>query len=160
QDAGSPFANTGLSIVLNSANPQHLSLAVNNSADHVINAIEATNVGFTVTGLNPNETATVTFADADNLQVTMKITADGSYSADLSSLADGTITSSLAATTQSDHATSIAGNAITLDTDRDLTPTITVDAANPTNVSFTVDGLEGDEHGTVTFTDTNGLQDV
>ena len=54
----------------------------------------------------------------------------------------------------------MAGNSITLDTDRDLTPTMTVNAANPANVTFTVVGLEGDEHGTVTFTDTNGLHDV
>ena len=58
------------------------------------------------------------------------------------------------------HTTKVAGNAITLDTDRDLTPTMTVNAANPANVTFTVVGLVGDEHGTVTFTDANGLHDV
>ena len=58
------------------------------------------------------------------------------------------------------HTTQVADNAITLDTDRDLTPTMTVNAANPANVTFTVVGLEGDEHGTVTFTDANGLHDV
>src|SRR5262249_7565368 len=112
-----------------------------------------------VSGLKVNETATVTFTDVDNHQVMVNVSANGNYSANLSTLDDGTITSSLSAILGA-HTTSVAGNALTLDTDRDLTPALTVDAADPAHVTFTVSGLEGDESGTVTFTDTNGLQDV
>ena len=137
-----------------------LTLAINDPANQLVNAAEVNNVPFTVSGLALNETATVIFTDVDNNQVSVNVNADGSYSANLSTLDDGTITSSLVETGQGDHTTPVAGTSITLDTDRGLTPTMTVNAANPANVTFAVGGLEGDEHGTVTFTDTNDQQDV
>ena len=73
----------------------------------------------------------------------MNIIADGSYSANLSALDDGTITSSVVEIGTRGHATKVAGNAITLDTDRDLTPTMTVNAADLANVTFTVVGTRG-----------------
>src|SRR5262245_7005428 len=155
---GPPIALSAAIANLTDANPP-FTLVIQDTADHVINAAEATSVGFTVAGLNSNDTATVTFIDDLNHQVGMNITGDGSYSANLSGLDDGTITSALVASGPG-NTTSVAGSTITLDTDRNLTPTITVNAANPTGVTFTVGGLEGDEHGNVTFTDTNGVQDV
>ena len=137
-----------------------LTLAINDPANQLVNAAEVNNVPFTVSGLALNETATVIFTDVDNNQVSVNVNADESYSANLSTLDDGTITSSLVEIGQGDLTTPVAGTSITLDTDRGLTPTMTVNAANPANVTFTVGGLEGDEHGTVTFTDTNDRQDV
>ena len=136
-----------------------LSLEIDPTTDHVIGATEATSVSFIVSGLNVNETATVTFTDADNHKVSLNVSTNGNYSADLSTLVDGTIISSLAGTGPG-ATTSVSGNAITLDTDHDLTPTLTINAADPAHVMFTVGGLEGDEHGTVTFTDTNARQEM
>ena len=39
-------------------------------------------------------------------------------------------------------------------------PTLTVTATNPADVTFTVLGVPSADHGTVTFTDVNGVQDV
>ena len=52
------------------------------------------------------------------------------------------------------------GNPVTLDTDSTLTPSVSVDTTNPAHVTFTIAGLEGDETGTMTFTDVSGRQDV
>ena len=52
------------------------------------------------------------------------------------------------------------GNAVSLDTDTALTPSLSVNAANPADVTFIVSGLESDYSGTVTFTDTTGKSDV
>jgi hypothetical protein len=41
-----------------------------------------------------------------------------------------------------------------------LNPSLSVDAANPSDVVFTVSGLESDYSGTVTFTDSGGKSDV
>jgi hypothetical protein len=49
---------------------------------------------------------------------------------------------------------------VLLDTDKDVQPVVSVDAASPAHVTFKVSGLEGDEHGTMTFTDTAGQQAV
>jgi Bacterial Ig-like domain/Right handed beta helix region len=140
-----------------SANP---TLSLNDTADHIVNSTESASVTFTVSGLPSNEPGTVTFTDAANQQVVVNVGGNGNFSADLSALTDGTITSSLVATGAAGHATSVSGNAVTLDTDRGLTPTVVVDAGDPANVKFTISGLEGDEAGTMTFTDTTGHSDV
>ena len=135
-------------------------LVVSDTADHVINAVESTDVSFKVAGLGAGASGTATFADAAGHQVAVHVAADGSFSVDLSTLTDGTITSSLSVTDSAGHTATAAGNSVLLDTDRDLNPTISVNAANPTAVTFTVAGLEGDETGTMTFTDTSGHQSV
>src|SRR5262245_34328582 len=63
-----------------------LSLAVDDTADHLINATEINAVGFTISGLNASETAQVIFTDINNHHVTVEVTANGSYSANLSAL--------------------------------------------------------------------------
>ena len=45
-------------------------------------------------------------------------------------------------------------------TSSQLTPAVTVNATNPADVTFTVSGLQAGDHGTVTFTDAKGVQDV
>ena len=89
-----------------------------------------------------------TFTDQAHHQVVADVAGRGYYTLELSSLADRTITSSISVT---DSAR--GGNAVSLDTDRDLTPILTVDVANPAHVTFTISGLEGGEHGTVAFAD-------
>ena len=75
-------------------------------------------------------------------------------------LMTGTITSSLVATDQAGSGATATGNAVSLDTDSAMTPSLSVDATNPSHVTFTVSGLESDYSGTVTFTDASGKQDV
>src|SRR5262249_33807932 len=115
-----------------------LNLAINDTTDQVINGTEAPSVAFAVSGLTVGETGTVTFSDAASHQVVVNVNANGSYSANLSALDDGTVSSTLVATGPGNATTSVAGNPITLDTDSDLTPTLTVNATNPANVTFTV----------------------
>jgi hypothetical protein len=55
---------------------------------------------------------------------------------------------------------SATGNAVSLDTDNSLKPSLSVDATNPARVTFTVSGLESGYSGTVTFTDSVGHQNV
>ena len=78
--------------------PANLALSINDTSDHVINFTEAGNVSFTVAGLGGNQTGTVTFTDAADQQVVVNVGANGSYSADLSALTDGAITSLLSTT--------------------------------------------------------------
>src|SRR5579862_9957944 len=73
-------------------------LVVNDTADQPINAAEATDVTFAVSGLPSGDTGTVTFTDAVNNQVVVNVGTDGTYSANLSTLVDGTISSSLSTT--------------------------------------------------------------
>jgi hypothetical protein len=71
-----------------------LNLSVNITA---INATTAATVPFTIAGLDAEDTGTVTFTDANGKTVQVNVNASQkSYTADLTSLADGTITSSLA----------------------------------------------------------------
>jgi len=136
------------------------SVSVNDTADHIINAAESTAVAFTVSGLAAGATGAVTFTDIANHQVVVRVGGNGTYSANLSALADGTVTSALSATDTSGNNVIASGNAVPLDTDSTLTPSLSVDATNPAHVTFTVSGLEGDESGTVTFTDGSNHQDV
>ena len=120
----------------------------------------STSVSFSVSGISGGSTGAVTFTDSGDHHVVVAIQGNGTYSADLSSLTDGAITSSLSATNPSGSTTSATGNTVTLDTDRGLTPDVSVNALDPAHVTFTISGLEGDESGTMTFTDINGKQVV
>src|SRR4029079_16828890 len=93
------------------------------------------------------------------------VSANGSFSADLSGLGDGTVSSVLAITDDAGNTASANGAAIDLDTNADVGAdlTLTIDAANLiTNdahsraVGFTVSGLDADASGTVTFSSTGG----
>ena len=121
------------------------SLSVADTSDHIINATESASVAFTVSGLSAATTGAVTFTDSGNHQVVIDVQGNGAYSADLSTLTDGTITSSLSAAGPSGNPVLATGNAVTLDTDRGLTPTVSVNAVDPAHVTFTISGLEGDD---------------
>ena len=132
------------------------SLLIDNAADRVIDAAEPT--AFTISGLPHDETGTVTLADVSNQQVVVH-GAEGNCSSNLPAFTKGTITSSLSAADPIGHATTSTGNAVPF-THRTLRPSLSVNAANPADVIFTVPGLESDYSGKVTFTDTTGKSDV
>ena len=157
---GTSFVASGNSVLLDTHGAMNAALIVNDTADHVINATESTAVTFTVSGLESGEAGTVTFTDASNHHVFVGVDGSGTYSANLSALTDGQITSSLSAADVAGNSATASGNTVSLDTDSALTPSLSVDATIPSHVTFTVSGLEGDETGTVTFTDSSGSQDV
>src|SRR4029079_15503634 len=131
--------------------------------DTTINASEAGTAGFSVSGLDGDLTsATVTFSDGVNPDVVVDVSGgDGSYSADLSSLTDGTITSVLNVTDDAGNTAFANGAAIDLDTTADvgadLTLTITdttINASEAGTAGFSVSGLDGDlTSATVPFSD-------
>jgi hypothetical protein len=91
-----------------------LILTVPNTA---INAATASAVAFTIGGLDSEDTGTVTFTDVNNHTVTVQVSgSQTSYSANLTALADGTITSSLAVNTDpaGNTFTPVLGNSVTL----------------------------------------------
>jgi hypothetical protein len=90
-------------------------LAVKASSALVNKAGEAA-VAFTVTGLDSDATAVVTFTDFANQTVTVHVTANGSGTANLSTLGDGKVSLSIVATDTSHNTASGAGDALTLDT--------------------------------------------
>src|SRR5205085_1888535 len=142
-------------------------LAIDDPAEHVSNGSESTSVGFTVAGLDDGGTGTVTFSDGVN-HVDVAVTGAGTYSADLSSLTDGQITSSLSFTDAEGNSAAAAGNAVALDTDRaelttraiDDTADHVINVAEATTVSYTVDGLESGDTATVTFSDGTPAHDI
>jgi hypothetical protein len=128
-----------------------------------IGAAAASAVPFSIAGLDPEDTGTVTFTDTNGN--TVKVNVDGaqtSYFANLTTLADGHITSSLAVNTDAagNSFTAVPGTAVTLDTDKGVSPVLAfvssvVDAAADSAWPVTISGLD-DETGTLSFTDTSG----
>jgi hypothetical protein len=107
--------------------PQLLS---DDTIDHVINAAESTGVDVTAAGLGHGASGTMTFTDAADHQL-VDVAGNGSYTAGLT---DGTISSSLRASDGAGHANSLSGNSVLLDTNKGLSPTLPVNAVNPTYV--------------------------
>ena len=70
----------------------------------------------------------MTFTDGANHDVVVAVTGNGTYSANLHSLTDGSITSSLSFTDGEGNPASATGNAVALDTDKTEVATLTVDA--------------------------------
>ena len=137
------------------------------SGQSVENLFESNLLFSSAEAFGPGVPAFITGAIADNTfsnvadrQVAMNVTGNGNDSADWSTPADGKVASSLLVTNPGGQSTSATGNAASLDTDSSLQPSLSVDAANPAHVTFTVSGLEPDYSGTVTFTDASGTQDV
>src|SRR5580704_14153846 len=73
---------------------------------------------------------------------------------------DGNASAPLPSTKFSDQNTSATDASVALTTTDVSMPAISVNAANPADVVFTVSGLPSDYSGKVTFTDTNGKADV
>jgi hypothetical protein len=128
-------------------------LAVHVASNPVGNAGKGA-VAYTVSGLDADATATVTFSDG-----THSVTGSG-VSADLSTLADGAITVTIAASDTAGNHANGAGAATTLDTTADAggdlavqVTDILVNNAEKGNVAYTVSGLDADATATVTFSD-------
>jgi autotransporter-associated beta strand protein/probable HAF family extracellular repeat protein len=86
-------------------------------ATTAISAATAPLVSFSVTGLESEDTGTVTFTDANHKTIVVNVNgSQTSYTANLSSLADGTITSSLAVNvdTAGNTFTAVPGTDVTL----------------------------------------------
>jgi hypothetical protein len=95
-----------------------LNLTVNGNSGIPIGPATAGNVSFTVAGVDPEDTATVTFTDQNGNSVSISVNGvQVNYTADLTSLADGPITSTLSVDTDPAGNTfaPVDGNAVTLD---------------------------------------------
>jgi hypothetical protein len=108
--------SNNISVLLNgndSTEQAALKLTVGNTN---IGSSTASAVPFTIAGLDPEDSGTVTFTDVNNKTVPVNVTASQtSYTANLTSLADGTITTSLAVNTDpaGNSFTPVAGNTVT-----------------------------------------------
>jgi ABC-type iron transport system FetAB ATPase subunit len=170
--AGNTFtavSGNGISFDQDLGEQAALGLTVNGNSATPIGAAGAGTVAFTVAGLDPEDTGTVTFTDANGKTVSVNVNGgQTSYTADLSSLIDGAITSSFSPNTDStgNSFTAVPGNTVTLDQDTGeqaaLKLTVNSNSATPIGksgggtVAFTVAGLDPEDTGTVTFTDING----
>ncbi|ANL30128.1 phosphatidic acid phosphatase protein (plasmid) [Rhizobium phaseoli] len=112
---GNTSGNGGLTFTLDTTADAPADLAVT-IGDHAIDNTEKTAVGFTVSGLDSDATADVTFTDALNHAVAVHVTGNGSSSANLTGLADGAIAVSVRASDTAGNFTTGAGDALTLDT--------------------------------------------
>ena len=72
--------------------------------------------GFTVSGLDADATAVITVGDGTNTVTSGPITANGTVTLDLSSLADGALTTTITATDEVPNTATVTGPALTLDT--------------------------------------------
>jgi T5SS/PEP-CTERM-associated repeat protein len=136
------------------------SLVVNGGVTTPIGSAGAHAVGFTLAGLGSADTGVVTFSDGDTAVTVNVDGAHTSYTADLSMLGDGTITTTLQIANQGGGP--IVGG-FSLDQDlgeqAGLGLRVNGGAATPIGtagaktVAFTVAGLDAEESGLVTFTD-------
>src|SRR6185295_7890034 len=160
-DAGNTASANGASIDLDTSADLGAPLTLS-ITDPTINNAEKTAVAFTVSGIDADvagAAATVTFSDGTN-HVTVLASAG---TADLSTLADGPISSVLNVTDDAGNTASANGASIDLDTSADLGAPLTLSITDPTinnaektAVAFTVSGIDADVAGaaaTVTFSD-------
>jgi uncharacterized repeat protein (TIGR03803 family) len=122
-----------------------------------IGAGAASAVPFTIAGLDAEDTGTVTFTDHNGKSVQVSVNGGTNYSANLTTLADGTITSSLAVNTDpaGNSFTPVAGTTVTLDQNlrTDLTTLVTfnnIDGSYPTCEGLIADA-NGDLFGTTEY---------
>ncbi len=128
-----------------------------------VNAASLASAGFTVTGLDPDAAATVSFTDGAGHVASVAVTENGVGSVDLSGFIDGPVVVSVAAFDTAGNAAQVAGPALYVDTIADVAADLSVQvAATSVNlgaaaaVAFTVTGLDSDTAAIVTFTDVDG----
>ncbi len=124
-------------------------------SDSLVGDAEKSSVAYTVTGLDADAVATATFSDGAAHSVS-----SNTGSVDLSSLTDGPITVTIAATDNAGNHATGAGAATVLDTTADAGNNLAVHVADglvnnaeKTAVAYTVTGLDADASATATFTD-------
>jgi hypothetical protein len=129
-------------------------------------AADSGSVSYTIGNLDDDASGTATFTDVNGKKVQASVASNGTFSINLSSLADGTIIASLTISDSAGNSQTVSGSdTLTLDQDigeqtaLKLTVTSTdVGTAGETAVPFTVAGLDPDDTGTVTFS--NGKKSV
>jgi Ca2+-binding RTX toxin-like protein len=141
-----------------------------NDVDGYISYAEKSAVSFTVTNLDVDATAVVTFSDGNAAHdVTANVLADGTATADLSDLVEGTVTATIAITDVAGNTANGTSDSSTKDTTADSAPVATViindvdgyiSNTEKSAVSFTVANLDLDATAEVTFSDGNVLHDV
>jgi Ca2+-binding RTX toxin-like protein len=163
-----PEATCSLKVDTDQAVMAAASLSVNDTTDHVINAVEAKAVSFTVSGLD-DETGTVTFGDGTK-SVSVPIGGNGTFVADLSRLNDGPITSILSVSDPEGNAFTKSGNTVELDAGPSITavtPAV-VEKGQTTQIGTVTPGLPGDTltlkqtggNGTLALQLVNGTEEV
>ncbi|MEF8761583.1 MAG: cadherin domain-containing protein [Candidatus Accumulibacter sp. UW25] len=141
-----------------------------NDVDGYISYAEKSAVSFTVTNLDVDATAVVTFSDGNAAHdVTANVLADGTATADLSDLVEGTVTATIAITDVAGNTATGNGDSSTKDTTADsaLVARVTINDVDgyisnteKSAVSFTVANLDVDATAVVTFSDGNPAHDV
>jgi hypothetical protein len=167
--SGNTFTDVATNATLDQDSTEQaaLKLTVNGDSTTPIGSAGAGTVAFTVAGLDPEDSGAVTFTDASNKTVMVNVTGgQTSYTANLSTLADGSITSSLQVNTDSagNLFTPVSGNSVPLDQDAGeqaaLKLTVNggstlIGSAGASTVPFAIAGMDGEDTGTATFTDVN-----
>ena len=140
-------------------------MTVNGGAPVKIGAAGAGQVAFTISGLESDDSGTLTFSDQAGHAVVVAI-ANGQAvdsqghplsTVNLSSLSDGTITSSLAVSDTAGNQFSASGNTVPLEQKLGEHPSVLVNGGSPTpigaagagQVAFTISGLASDDSGTL-----------
>ncbi|WP_166294186.1 Ig-like domain-containing protein [Bradyrhizobium sp. 2S1] len=164
-DAGNTASANGAPIDLDTSADVGADLALS-ITDTTINNSEKTAAGFSVAGLDADATGVVTFSDGTH-HVDVNVSANGSYSADLSTLTDGPISSVLNVTDDAGNTASANGAPIDLDTSADVGADLalsitdtTINNSEKTAAGFSVAGLDADATGVVTFSDGTHHVDV
>jgi ABC-type iron transport system FetAB ATPase subunit len=160
-----PVGGSSVSLDQDSSEQAALKLTVNDNSATPIGAAGAATVAFTVAGLDFEDSGVVTFSDGTN-KVTVNVNgSQADYTANLTPLAEGTITSSLSVNADAAGNTllPVGGNSVSLDQDsaeqgalKLTVGTKSISAATATAVPFAIAGLDPEDTGTVTFTDING----
>ena len=170
--AGNQFSASGNTVPLDQDLGEHPSVLVNGGSPTPIGAAGAGQVAFTISGLEADDSGTLTFSDQAGHAMVVAI-ANGQAvdsqghplsTVNLSSLSDGTITSSLAISDPAGNQFSASGNTVPLEQKLGEHPSVLVNGGSPTpigaagagQVAFTISGLASDDSGTLTFSDQAG----
>ena len=132
-----------------------------------IGKANAETVQFTVNGLEPDDNGAITFSDGNHAHDIVVNIVNGvpvSNSVNLSGLSDGPITATLSTSDPAGNTFNATATA-RLDQDLDEHPTVAfalanIGKANAETVQFTVNGLEPDDNGAITFSDGNHAHDI
>ena len=100
----------------------------------LVNDAEKAAAGFTVSGLDADASADVTFTGTAGAPVVVHVTGNGPASANLSGLADGLVTVSIVATDTAGNAANGTGTSLTLDTTADVDGNLTLSIISDTSI--------------------------
>src|SRR6516165_3585520 len=170
--AGNQFSASGNAVLLEQKLGEHPSVLVNGGSTTQIGPTGAGQVAFTISGLASDDSGTLTFSDQAGHAVVVTIVNGQAVDSqgrpistvNLSSLGDGTISSSLAVSDTAGNHFSASGNAVPLEQKLGEHPSVLVNGGSTTpigfagagQVAFTISGLASDDSGTLTFSDQAG----